>query len=155
MSNHQTQELVPLRISSDGQSLVRDRCGETVQDVPAWPKQGYVQAKVIYWSKASDYRGSPTTRECSSFGSRELQPIRSFMSCWASFRMKRAYKHCQQGDMDRNTTTLSVTGLPPHDEKTNRYRKDALAAGAGEIRTQPVARLLRGSPGRDGTSKWP
>jgi hypothetical protein len=33
MSNHQTQELVPLRISSDGQSLVRDRCGETVQDV--------------------------------------------------------------------------------------------------------------------------
>jgi hypothetical protein len=72
MSNHHTQELVPLRISSDGQSLVRDRCGETVQDVPAWPKQGYVQAKVIYLSKASNYRGSPTTRECSSFGSREL-----------------------------------------------------------------------------------
>src|SRR6201999_3476456 len=57
--------------------------------------------------------------------------------------------------MDRNTTTVSVAGLLLHDEKTNRYRKDALAAGAGEIRTQPVGRLLRGSPGRDGTSKWP
>ena len=42
-----------------------------------------------------------------------------------------------------------------HDEKTNRYRNGALAAGACQIRTQPVARLLRGSPGRDGTSKWP
>jgi hypothetical protein len=81
MSNHQTQEQVPLRISSDGQSLVRDRCGETVRDVPAWPKQGKVHAKVIYWSKASDYRESPTTRECPSCGSRELQPIRSFMPC--------------------------------------------------------------------------
>jgi hypothetical protein len=37
--HNQTQELAPLRISSDGEPLVRERCGETVQDVPAWPKQ--------------------------------------------------------------------------------------------------------------------
>jgi hypothetical protein len=39
MSNHPTQELVPLRISSDGQSLVRVDAAKGSK-TSAWPKRG-------------------------------------------------------------------------------------------------------------------
>jgi len=72
MSNHHTQELVPLRISSDGPIPGERSMRRNGPRRSCVAKARVRPAKVIYLSKASNYRGSPTTRECSSFGSREL-----------------------------------------------------------------------------------
>src|SRR3979409_2653631 len=63
------------------------------------------------------------------------------------------------GDAGHIACKVTWTGIQPscckrvrHDEKTDRYRNGGLAAGTGEIRTHPVARLLRGRIRR--TTDW-